>query len=219
MSIKKITILGLSEATIGMVLDILDFNENYPNIEIINNINTKPTKEFINNNFNIKIINDNINIVNPILGATKNTTRIKIREFYSGICTNDFINIISNQSIISKTTNIGYGIIICPLTYVSAHSTIKDFVYINRNCSIGHHTIINEFTTINPGVNIAGNVVIGKNCQIGIGSNIIDGVSIGNNTIIGAGSVVTKNIPDNVFAYGNPCKIIKENVTHNNPTI
>ena len=45
-----------------------------------------------------------------------------------------------------------------------------------------------------------------------MGSNIIDGITIGNNVIIGAGSVVTKNIPDNVVAYGNPCKIIRENV-------
>ena len=65
--------------------------------------------------------------------------------------------------------------------------------------------------TINPGVNIAGNVTIGEGCQIGIGANIIDGVKIGDNTIIGAGSLVTKNIPDNVVAYGNPCKIIRKN--------
>ncbi len=37
------------------------------------------------------------------------------------------------------------------------------------------------------------------------------GVTIGNNVVIGAGSVVTKNIPDNVIAYGNPCQVVKEN--------
>jgi len=45
-----------------------------------------------------------------------------------------------------------------------------------------------------------------------MGCNIINEVKIGNNSIIGAGSVVTKDIPDNVVAYGNPCKIIRENV-------
>ena len=158
-------------------------------------------------------------IENPILGTTKNITRFKIRKNYLDIDTEKFLNIISNSAIISNTTELGYGIVICPLTYISAHSKIKDFVFINRNCSIGHHTIINEFTTINPGVNIAGNVIIGQHVQIGIGANIIDDVSIGNNTIIGAGSVVTKDIPDNVIAYGNPCKIIKNNVTYNNPII
>lgn len=38
------------------------------------------------------------------------------------------------------------------------------------------------------------------------------GVTIGNNVVIGAGSVVTKDIPDNKIAYGNPCKIIKDNI-------
>lgn len=219
MSIKNITILGVSEATLGMVLDILDFNKSYPKIDILNNINIVPTKDYINKNFDITIHSDLKSIENPILGATKNITRFKIRQNYSDITSKKFLNIISNSALVSTTTELGYGIVICPLTYISAHSRIKDFVFINRNCSIGHHTTISEFTTINPGVNIAGNVTIGQHVQIGIGTNIIDDVSIGNNTIIGAGSVVTKDIPNNVIAYGNPCKIIRNNVTYNNPII
>ena len=44
-----------------------------------------------------------------------------------------------------------------------------------------------------------------------MGSNIIDNVKIGKNVIIGAGSLVTKDIPDDVVAYGNPCKIVRKN--------
>jgi len=43
-----------------------------------------------------------------------------------------------------------------------------------------------------------------------MGTNILHTVKIGKNSIIGAGSVVTKDIPDNVVAYGSPCKIIRE---------
>ena len=53
-------------------------------------------------------------------------------------------------------------------------------------------------------------VTIGSNVWIGGSSIILPGVSIGDNVTIGAGSVVTKSIPSNVLAYGNPCKIIKE---------
>ena len=53
-------------------------------------------------------------------------------------------------------------------------------------------------------------VIIGDNVWIGGNTVIFPGVTIGNNTTIGAGSVVTKSIPDNVLAYGNPCKIIKD---------
>jgi acetyltransferase-like isoleucine patch superfamily enzyme len=52
-------------------------------------------------------------------------------------------------------------------------------------------------------------VIIGNNVFIGQGSVILKGVTIGNNSVIGAGSVVTKNIPANVIAGGNPCKVIK----------
>ncbi|MCG3654180.1 DapH/DapD/GlmU-related protein [Aliarcobacter butzleri] len=52
-------------------------------------------------------------------------------------------------------------------------------------------------------------VIIGDNCWIGGGTIVLPGVSIGNNTVIGSGSVVTKNIPHNVIAYGNPCRVIK----------
>ena len=55
-------------------------------------------------------------------------------------------------------------------------------------------------------------ISIGRNVWIGTNSIILPGVSIGDNVIIGAGSVVTKSIPDNSIAVGNPCKVIKENV-------
>lgn len=52
-------------------------------------------------------------------------------------------------------------------------------------------------------------VTIGNNVWVGGGAIINPGVSIGDNSVIGSGSVVTKNIPANVVAVGNPCKIIK----------
>lgn len=55
----------------------------------------------------------------------------------------------------------------------------------------------------------ADRVKIGDNTWIGGGSIILNGVTIGKNTVIGAGSVVTKDIPDNVVAVGNPCRVIK----------
>lgn len=53
-------------------------------------------------------------------------------------------------------------------------------------------------------------VHIGRNCWIGAGVLIMPGVTIGDNTVIGAGSVVTRDIPSNCVAYGNPCRVIRE---------
>ena len=52
-------------------------------------------------------------------------------------------------------------------------------------------------------------ITIGDNVWIGGNACIMPGVTIGNNVVIGAGSVVTKDIPDNVIAAGNPCRIIR----------
>ncbi|UWD48955.1 sugar O-acetyltransferase [Clostridioides difficile] len=54
-------------------------------------------------------------------------------------------------------------------------------------------------------------VKIGNDVWIGGGSIILPGVTIGDNVTVGAGSVVTKSIPSNTIAYGNPCRVIKEN--------
>ena len=53
-------------------------------------------------------------------------------------------------------------------------------------------------------------VYIGENVWIGAGVIIVPGVHIGKNTVIGAGSVVTKDIPENVVAVGNPCRVLRE---------
>ena len=52
-------------------------------------------------------------------------------------------------------------------------------------------------------------VHIGKNCWLGSGVQVMPGVTIGDNSVIGAGSVVTRDIPANVVAVGNPCKVLR----------
>lgn len=55
-------------------------------------------------------------------------------------------------------------------------------------------------------------VIIGNSVWIGGGAIIMPGVTIGDNVVIGAGSIVAKNIPSNKIAYGNPCRVIKDNI-------
>ncbi len=53
-------------------------------------------------------------------------------------------------------------------------------------------------------------VHIGRNCWIGAGVLIVPGITIGDNVVVGAGSVVTKDLPSNVIAVGNPCRVLRE---------
>lgn len=59
------------------------------------------------------------------------------------------------------------------------------------------------------GLEFAKPITIGKDVWIGGGAILCPGVTIGDRTVIGAGSVVTKDIPSDVFAAGNPCRVVR----------
>lgn len=97
-----------------------------------------------------------------------------------------------------------------------SHICVGDYTMIGPNV-----TIITAGHPINPllrekGYQYNASVTIGKNCWIGAGALIMPGITIGDNVVIGAGSVVTKDIPSNVVAVGNPCKVMREIGNHDN---
>jgi sugar O-acyltransferase (sialic acid O-acetyltransferase NeuD family) len=208
METKNIMIIGYSDAYITMIFDI--FKNQKVKFKILDNLNLFNDFRIKNQNIDYTIINDFEECDYYLYGSAKSSTRKKLIENFK-VDKDKLFTVKSDNSLISETVSIGKGCVVNPMCSIAGQTTISDYVFINRSVSIGHHTYIGENTSVNPGVNIAGNVKIGSNCQIGIGTNIIDNITIGDNVIIGAGSVVTKSIPDNVVAYGNPCKVIRKN--------
>ena len=110
------------------------------------------------------------------------------------------------------------------------HTHFGNNVYANFNLTLVDDTdiFIGDSVMIGPNVTIAtaGHPIdpelrkkvaqynipvrIGNNVWIGAGAVVLPGVSIGENTVIGAGSIVTKDIPANVVAVGNPCRVLRE---------
>jgi len=108
---------------------------------------------------------------------------------------------------------INYGVTILDCNKV----TIGDNVLIAPNVQIYSATHPTDPKIREKHLEYAERITIGNDVWIGGGVIICKGVKIGNNTTIGAGSVVTKDIPDNVVAAGNPCKVIKHlDVKHEN---
>lgn len=78
--------------------------------------------------------------------------------------------------------------------------------------SCGFYTAIHplEVARRNAGYEMAKPITVGENVWFGANVIVLPGVTIGKNSVIGAGSVVTKDIPEGVLAFGNPCKVVRQ---------
>jgi acetyltransferase-like isoleucine patch superfamily enzyme len=129
-----------------------------------------------------------------------------------------------------------YGCRIGDHSKIGAFVEIQKNAFIGRNCKISSHTFICEGVTIEDNVFVGHNVsfindkfpraTAGERLQteadwtveptrvcegasIGSGCTVLSNLSIGRNSIVGAGSVVTRDVPENVVAAGNPCRVLR----------
>ncbi|HJE86885.1 sugar O-acetyltransferase [Levilactobacillus brevis] len=90
------------------------------------------------------------------------------------------------------------------------HIYVGDHTMIGPNVTLATagHPINAELRAQNYQYNMP--VHIGRNCWLGAGVIVLPGITIGDNVVVGAGSVVTKDLPDNVVAVGDPCRVLRE---------
>jgi acetyltransferase-like isoleucine patch superfamily enzyme len=122
-----------------------------------------------------------------------------------------WLNSYSENFRMFRNINIGIGVRISSYCHIDSEVSIGNFVKLNSFAFIGHDSVVGDYSYISQHVILDNHASIGKMCNIFEGSIIMPNVHIGDNSIIGAGSVVTKDIPDNVVAYGSPAKVIREN--------
>ncbi|HJW02941.1 MAG TPA: NeuD/PglB/VioB family sugar acetyltransferase [Azospira sp.] len=113
---------------------------------------------------------------------------------------------------ISPTASIGAGSHVLAGGVVGAAANLGRCVIVNTTASVDHECVLDEGVHIAPGATLCGCVRIGAYSLIGPGAVVLPRINIGRNVIVGAGSVVTHDLPDNVVAWGNPARIIKENL-------
>jgi acetyltransferase-like isoleucine patch superfamily enzyme len=121
-------------------------------------------------------------------------------------------NTIGNDVSIGSHTVIERDNIIEDNVRVHSHCFIPEFVLIKKKAWLGpRSTILNVIHPPCPKFEECGRgIIIGENAKIGGNVTILPRVTIGNNSLIGAGSVVTKDIPPDSVAVGNPAKVIKK---------
>lgn len=213
---RRISLLGVSENASAIIIDLISEIQEiseiqfFPNkdFKIIPFFPVKPYPYFIHTEATCPPTEDLL-----FFGVTGPSNKKAIYEDFLnlyGIDESRYYSIIHQTAYISPSSQVGKGVLIEPGVIISSQTKIEFGVSIKRGCRIGHHNTIGAFTDINPGVTISGLVNIGAGCTIGSGAVLKDGITIGENTLIGMGSVVTKDIPANCIAYGNPCKVIRE---------
>ena len=94
---------------------------------------------------------------------------------------------------------------------ITPNPTIGNNVVVNTGSQVNHDNIVEDHVYIASGVILSGGVKIGENTLLDDGVIVTLGKKIGKNSLIGAGAVVTKNLEDNIVAYGNPAKVIRLN--------
>jgi acetyltransferase-like isoleucine patch superfamily enzyme len=140
--------------------------------------------------------------------------------------------IIYTNSIIGKNFETGHNVVIREQNKIGDNVCIWSNSVIDYGCSIGNNvkihnnvylaqfTVVEDDVFIGPGVVTANDLcpvckkcmkgpVIEKGAKIGAGVTLLPHITIGQNCLIGAGSVVTKNIPKDSVAYGNPARVVK----------
>jgi len=213
----KVLIIGTGEHA-SEVLDNLTFQKNIKAVGLVSK-----SKKFLGKKFyGLKVVCTDSTIRNYI---KKNK---HINGYFIGLGTSNLImekrieiikkipkelktfNIIHPTAIVSNSSTIGKG------------NLIESFTKIGPNATIGSYCIIQSFVSINHDVHIEDNVMlathvsfagrkIGKNSIIGDGATITFKKNIGKNCYLCEGSVLTKNMPNNSFAYGSPAKIFDKN--------
>ena len=147
------------------------------------------------NNITPEKMNERVEFIKRILGSTGKNIQIE-SNFYCDYGYNTHVGenfYMNHNCVILDVARVEFG----------------DNVFIGPNCGFytaGHPL---DIETRNKGLEYGKPIKIGNIVWIGGNVVVLPGVTIGDNVTIGAGSVVTKDIPSNTVAHGNPCKIVK----------
>jgi len=120
-----------------------------------------------------------------------------------------FISAVHPSVILGKNSLIKDGTLIMAGVVISNDVIIGENNFLATNCSVDHDSKLSDMVSVSAGATVGGGVIIEEFTAIALGASVIHGVSIGSHSVIGAGSVVVRDVPNNVVAYGSPCKVVR----------
>jgi sugar O-acyltransferase (sialic acid O-acetyltransferase NeuD family) len=196
-------------------IDIIEKENKFKIIGIIDSIHDIGEERFgykiIGRQENIIHLIQQYNIEVGVISVGDNWSRyLCYSEIINQVPDFKFVNAIHPSVVLGSHVQLGVGIVAMAGVILNPRSTIGNFTFFATGAQIEHDCVIGDFASVSAGSVTGGFVKIGKFSAITLGVVVLDRLEIGENTVIGSGSLVFKSLPDNVLAYGNPAKVIRE---------
>lgn len=211
---KNIVLIGGGNH-VQYCIDIIEKEDKYNIIGIIDSIKETGTEVYgyqvIGIQEDIQELSFRYSFERGIITVGDNWIRSKIADdVYKVYPEFIFVNAIHPSVIIGNDVKLGIGIVAMAGVIFNPGSFISDHTFFATGAQIEHDCLIGKFASVSAGSILGGHVQIYSYAAICLGVTIFDRVCIGCNTVVGSGSLVTKDLPDNVLAYGNPAKVIRQ---------
>ena len=116
--------------------------------------------------------------------------------------------VVDPTAVIARNVQIHDGAYVGKRAVVNPGSAIGICTIINTGAVVEHDCIVGDFAHVSPGAVLCGQVQVRTDAHVGAGTVVRQQLVIGTGSLIGMGSVVTKDIPEGVTAWGNPCRVM-----------
>ncbi|MBL9173994.1 MAG: NeuD/PglB/VioB family sugar acetyltransferase [Verrucomicrobiales bacterium] len=146
------------------------------------------------------------------VGGDRGADRLALQELLATAgCT--ILTAVHPAATVAGSARIGVGSQILAGAVVGAAASLGAAVIINTRASADHECRLEDGVHLAPAATLCGLVQVGRGTLIGAGAVVLPRIRIGAGVVVGAGSVVTRDLPDNVIAFGNPARIVRARLT------
>ncbi|MBR1733629.1 MAG: acetyltransferase [Alloprevotella sp.] len=144
-----------------------------------------------------------------VISVGDNHARRRIAEELSGRGVG-FATLVHPSAVVSPDAEIGEGTVVMPGAVINSGARIGRHCIVNSGVVVEHECIVGDYAHLSPHATLCGRAQVGEGVWVGAGAVTVQCTSVGAWSVIGAGAVVVRDMPQEVVAYGNPCRVKRD---------